>query len=156
MGNPNKAKIIEALAETLATVRDRKLAKTASHIPFGERRRLYRISAGELSQADICYVARKIHPELIDKRRGNELKQTVQDICLQAGLLQYIEGRICATPPCSWNPNEPGGLWQVERSEHVVADPWICLDCGTEFEPTQNTQCPSCKGGNTQAREETT
>lgn len=110
MGNPNKQKVIAAMAETLATVRDRRLAKTASHIPLGERRRLYRIHAGELSQADICYVARKIHPELIDKRRVGELKQTVQDICLQAGLLHYKEGRVYATPPCSWDPNKPGGL----------------------------------------------
>ena len=37
----------------------------------------------------------------------------------------------------------------VKRSDHVVTDPWICLDCKVQFEPSMSTQCPSCFSGNT-------
>lgn len=38
---------------------------------------------------------------------------------------------------------------EVQEANHVVVDPWVCLDCGSKFEPTGNTQCPCCLIGYT-------
>lgn len=38
---------------------------------------------------------------------------------------------------------------EVKESNHNDFDPWVCLDCGSNFEPTENTQCPCCFVGYT-------
>jgi len=42
---------------------------------------------------------------------------------------------------------------EVKESNHVVVDPWICLDCGAKYEPTGNTQCPACFSSNTESED---
>jgi len=50
------------------------------------------------------------------------------------------------------NVNSTNLFGEIQKSKHIVIDLWICIDCGAEYEPSLNTQCPSCFSSNTKSK----